>query len=273
MLSVSIIGAGPVGRSLAIALHKGGSSPKAIFSKRSGSASSLARSSGSAIHGRVHEFQPISKIVIIAVPDDEIAGIAERISRVNHSLKGTIFLHTSGARSSDELLPLKRRGASIGSLHPLQTFSRKKVRTEMKGIYCAVEGDRAAVRAARSVVRTIGARHFSIRKHEKIVYHIAAVFASNYVVTLISAAEQLGKKISIPEKDLRKALAPIIRQTVENVLNTSPAEALTGPIKRGDTATVQRHLQALASSVSLKQFLPLYAVLGLETARLSKRRI
>lgn len=218
------------------------------------------------------EFTSLSKIVIIAVPDAEVARVAEQIAGNSGSLKGMVFLHTSGALTSDELLPLKRKGASIGSMHPLQTFSKKKERTDFAEVYCAIEGDADAVKAARSVSRTIGARHFSIRKRDKIVYHIAAVFASNYLVTLLSVTERLGSSISLNERTMRKIIAPLVRQTIENVLHASPAEALTGPIKRGDGVTVSRHLRTLESTKTLKQLLPLYAALGIETAQLAKRK-
>ena len=128
------------------------------------------------------------------------------------------------------------------------------------------------MKAARAVSRMIGARHFSIRKRDKIVYHIAAVFASNYLVTLLSVTERLGRSISLNQRTVRRIIAPLVRRTVENVLHTSPAEALTGPIKRGDGVTVSRHLRALESTKDLKELLPLYAALGIETAQLSKRK-
>ena len=272
MRSVSIIGAGALGRSLAFALRDGGNLPLSVLSRRSGTASALARSLGIAVHGTVKDFRPLSKIVIIAVPDAEIAQVAEQIAGNCGPLKGMVFLHTSGALTSDELLPLKRKGAAIGSMHPLQTFSKKKERTDFAEVFCAIEGDADAVKAARAVSRMIGARHFSIRKRDKIVYHIAAVCASNYLVTLLSVTERLGRSISLNQRTVRRIIAPLVRRTIENVLHTSPAEALTGPIKRGDGVTVSRHLRALESTKDLKELLPLYAALGIETAQLSKRK-
>ncbi len=272
MKSVSIIGAGAVGRSLAFALCDGGCIPEAIYSKRTVSASTLARSLGTKIFGAVSVARLSSKIVIISVPDAEIGLVAAQIAENSGSLKGMIFLHTSGALTSDELLPLRRKGGSVGSIHPLQTFSKRRSRTEFTNVHCAIEGDADAVKAARAVARIIGARHFTIRKNEKIVYHIAAVFASNYLVTLLSVSERLGRTISIQEKNFRRIIAPLVNQTVENILRTSPADALTGPIKRGDGNTVSKHIRKLESTKDLKQFLPLYAALGMETARLAQRR-
>ncbi len=272
MKSVSIIGAGAVGHSLAFALRDGGCIPEAIYSKSIVSASTLARSVGTKSFGAVSVARLTSKIVIISVPDAEIGGIAALIAGNAGSLKGMIFLHTSGALTSDELLPLRRKGGSVGSMHPLQTFSKRRSRTEFANVYCAIEGDALAVKAARAVARIIGARHFTIRKKDKIIYHIAAVFASNYLVTLLSVSERLGRTISIPENNFRKIIAALVNQTVENVLHTSPADALTGPIKRGDGNTVSKHIRKLESTKDLKHLLPLYAALGMETARLAKRR-
>ncbi len=272
MKNITIIGAGAVGRSIARALKNGGMPPAGIFSHQGKTAARLASSVGTRISGVVSAAVPLSGTVIIAVPDSEIRHVVSVIAGSTSSLRGTVVLHTSGALTSDELLPLKKLGAMIGSFHPLQTFSKRNIGTEFTNVYCAVEGDSAAVKRAIRLSKTLGSKYFVIRKKDKVLYHIAAVFASNYLVTVLSVAEQLAKTISLTEKEFRKIVRPLVMQTVDNVFHTSPEEALTGPIMRGDGVTVAKHIRKLETSGPLKKLLPLYSVLGIETAHLAKRR-
>ncbi|MFZ4621012.1 MAG: Rossmann-like and DUF2520 domain-containing protein [Bacteroidota bacterium] len=272
MKPITIIGAGAVGRSFVRALTDAGTAPAGIFSENGRSAAKLANAVGARYFGRLNEEMTLSKTVIIAVPDSRIKDVVATLIGRKGSFRGKVFLHTSGGLTSDELLPLKKRGASIGSIHPLQTFAGKARTASVNDIYCALEGDIPSVKRASGIARSLGMKYFVIRKKDKVAYHIAAVFASNYLVTVLSVAERVAKQFGLQEKDYRKIMRPLVLQTIGNVLETSPAEALTGPIMRGDGITVAKHIKELESVRSLKQFLPLYAVLGIETAHLAQRR-
>ncbi len=272
MKAVTIIGAGAVARSFVNAMRTAGAVPAGIFSMHGQSAAKLARSVGTKNFGKLDADTPLSDTVLIAVPDSRIGDVAVFLAGRKESVRNKVFLHTSGGLTSDELLPLKTRGASIGSVHPLQTFSRKVRTVGVSNIYCAVEGDISSVKRASGIARSLGMKYFVIRKKDKVAYHIAAVFASNYLVTVLSVAEQLAKQFGLNEKEYRKIMRPLVMQTIGNVMDSSPAEALTGPIMRGDGITVARHIKELESVRSLKRFLPLYAALGIETAHLAQRR-
>ncbi len=165
---------------------------------------------------------------------------------------------------------MKKKGALAGSFHPMQSFPRTR-RISLKGVWCAVEGDTAALGYAKQLAKSFQAHTFTISKEEKVLYHIAGVFASNYLVTLLSVVERIATESGIPRKNLWKIYGNIIRQTLENVLSSSPAEALTGPIARGAVETVTRHLEAL-SGKKLNHLVPLYSALGIETARLARKK-
>lgn len=270
MKSVSLIGAGAVGRSIALALFYGGVKIDHIYSLNGISARQLARTVGASTFGTIEEMVSVGTHTIICVPDREIRMIANLIAKRIASLKNKIFIHTSGGMTSDELLPLKVKGAIVGSFHPMQTFPKKKI-TTFNNVWCAVEGDTRARTFCRNIAAVVGAHTFTIPKKGKVLYHTAGVFASNYVVTLLSVTEFLAKECGIPERAVWKIFKPILMQTVNNVVTTSPAEALTGPIARGDVATVTKQLQAL-STKKLHHLVPLYSALGIETARLARKK-
>ncbi len=272
MRSISIIGAGAVGSSIALALFKSGIKPVAIFSENGKSSALLAKKIKAKQFGSANQIALLSDIIFISVPDDRISDVVENISNIPGSLRGKTFIHTSGALTSDELSALAKRGASIGSMHPLQTFAKKGNRTSLKNVWCAVEGDLTAVNVAKSLARTMGAKYFPVAKKNKSMYHIAAVFASNYQVTLFSVVEQLALEIGIPKHQVWKIFRPLVTQTLQNVITSSAAEALTGPIARGDYRTITKHLKELETSRTMEHLIPLYSTLGIETAKLAKRK-
>jgi len=269
--SVSIIGAGAVGRSIALALFYGGVKIDHIYSLHGISARRLARMVNASQYSAINTMTSLAMNTIICVPDREIRALAELITKKNSSVKNKIFIHTSGTMTSDELSPLKSKGAKVASFHPMQTFPKRKT-TSFKNIWCAIEGDAQAQTFCRNIAKMIEAHTFTIPKKEKVLYHTAGVFASNYIVTLLSVTEFLAKECGIPERTVWKVYAPLLLQAVNNVLATSPAEALTGPIARGDGATVMKQLQAL-STKKLHHLVPLYSALGIETARLARKKL
>ncbi len=271
MKSVTIIGAGAVGRSIALALFHNRVKINSIYSEHGKSARFLAKKVRCATRGMLKKSSSLSEIVIIVVPDRRIRDVAVSLSQNIGSLRNRIVFHTSGALTSDELEILRKKGAVVASFHPLQTFSCAKKQTLLKNIWCAVEGDKKAVSVARVFGNKIGMNIFTIAKKDKPLYHASAVFASNYLITLLSVVEELSEHIRIPKKNIWKIYSPLILQTLHNATSSSPAEALTGPIVRGDIKTITKHIKAL-STPSLKHLAMLYSVLGIETTRLVKKK-
>ncbi|MBO0981809.1 DUF2520 domain-containing protein [Microbacterium sp. SD291] len=172
---------------------------------------------------------PDSDIALLCVPDAAIADAATR-ARPHARLIG----HVSGATGLE--------GVDF-SIHPLQTFSGKEEPEVFHGIGAAIAGRTPDVRdTARDLARTLGARPFEVDDAHRATYHAAASFASNFVLTVLDAAEQLATTAGIDNP--RELLAPLARQTVENWMNDGAKNALTGPIARGDEATVARQRAA-----------------------------
>jgi predicted short-subunit dehydrogenase-like oxidoreductase (DUF2520 family) len=190
--------------------------------------------------------------VLLCVPDDAITEVCARIAASRPRLVG----HVSGATGLDALSPATENGAAVFSLHPLQTFADEG--TPVEGTPAAIAGsDDEALSFARSLAESLGMRPFEVPEESRAAYHAAAAMASNLLVALEESAAELVKRIGID--DARELLAPLVLRTAANWAERGPA-ALTGPIARGDRATVERHRAALAETAP--ELLPMYDALA-----------
>jgi predicted short-subunit dehydrogenase-like oxidoreductase (DUF2520 family) len=179
-------------------------------------------------------------VVLVCVPDEAIAEVAEGVAAVDPSLVG----HVSGASTLEALAAAADRGAGTFSLHPLQTFPDGE--TPVEGTPAAIAGsDDDALAYARALAETLGMRPFEVPEESRATYHAAAAIASNLLVAVEESAAELLERIGV--EDARAFLAPLVLRTATNWAERGPA-ALTGPIARGDRATVQRHRVALAET-------------------------
>jgi predicted short-subunit dehydrogenase-like oxidoreductase (DUF2520 family) len=183
---------------------------------------------------------------MIATRDDAIVPSAQTLAKSGKVTPDDIVFHVSGATPSGDLAAVKDGGALIASVHPIKTFTDADaaVRT-FSGTYCAAEGDGEALEVLRPAFEKIGARLFDITSSLKPVYHSGGVFACNYLVALIEGAVTAHEKAGIPRAASLKALEPMVRETVDAIFKHGPEKALTGPISRGDVATVRRQLVAV----------------------------
>lgn len=181
-------------------------------------------------------------LILIVVPDDAIRPVAQALAGVSFPFRRKVVLHTSGALDSSELAPLGERGAAIGSLHPLQTFGRRVL--SLAGVHFAVEGDTAALRLAQSLVSDWHGKLLRIRPGQKVLYHAAATFASPLFVLLMETAVRLMGRAGVPPKTAIQALRPLLAATLDNFAHVGKL-SWTGPLARGDAATVSKHLAAL----------------------------
>lgn len=178
---------------------------------------------------------------MIATRDDAIVTSCATLAATDKITPDDIVFHVSGATPSGDLKPVRARGALIASIHPIKTFTdaQAAVRT-FPGTFCSSEGDEEALRVLKPAFEKIGAKVFDIDPKLKPVYHSGGVLACNYLAALIEAALQAHEKAGIPRDASLKALEPMVRETVDAIFANGPAQALTGPISRGDVATVRR---------------------------------
>jgi predicted short-subunit dehydrogenase-like oxidoreductase (DUF2520 family) len=207
----------------------------------------------------------MSRVILIATPDDEIAGVAQELVRIGgEELSGKVVLHTSGALDSCVLHPLQACGAAVGSMHPLQSFSGVAV-PALEGKVFAIEGDAAAVRVARQIARSLGGSPVRIAGCSKVLYHAAAAMAAGHVLAVEEAATQLLVSIGMRRSEAMRALLPLTRQVLENFLRLGPRAAWTGPLSRRDYKVVEAHLHALRESP--EEFAQAYEALNRLAAR------
>lgn len=273
--SVSLVGSGRLGSALAVALATSGYHLDAVVARRSSNARRTAKLlEGETLSLGVNQLRllPSSPLTIICTPDDAIGLIARRLAELQRGkADGRIFLHTSGALSSEALNPLAAKGFPVGSLHPLLavTSPRKGVQSLNNAFWC-VEGKRAATMVARMIVSDLGGESFSIKAEKKPLYHAAALMASGHVVALFDIALEMLVNSGLTAERARELLLPLVESNTRNLASLDPARALTGTFARGDFATVQRHLLALSTS-GLEDALVVYKLLGARSMILAEK--
>ncbi len=185
--------------------------------------------------------EPDAELVVICVPDSAIPEVAATVEI------GPWVAHVSGATRLAALTPHERRF----SIHPLQTLSTSRGPEQLDGAWAAVSGENPeALKRARWLAETLGLRPFEIAEADRALYHAAAVMGGNFLVTLHRAASRLLDEVGVPPE----AIVPLMRRTIENEFE------LTGPIARGDWATVEAHLAALEERAP--DLVPLYRVMA-----------
>jgi predicted short-subunit dehydrogenase-like oxidoreductase (DUF2520 family) len=182
-------------------------------------------------------------VVLLCVPDSEIGAAATAVADA-----APLIGHTSGATGLAALEPSGAAGRF--GLHPLQTFSGSPHDAErFRGCRCAVGGTSAeALEAALGIARSLGMEPFELSDEQRPAYHAAASIASNFLVALEAAAEQVAAGAGLDPAEARAALAPLVRTTVENWAALGPERALTGPVARGDELTVASQREAIRAT-------------------------
>ena len=207
-------------------------------------------------------------VVILAVRDDAIRPLAGALAAAGAIDSRQVVLHLSGVHGQEALGPLVGSRAALGSLHPLQTISEPERAAErLKGAWAAVEGMPRAVETAEQLAQDVGLRPFRIASQAKPMYHAGAVFASNYFVVVEAVAQRLLRHAGLTEAEAWQALRPLVEGTLENLGRLGPLGALTGPVARGDEATIRRHVDALTQDDAA-----LYRVLGRAALELAQKR-
>ncbi|MEY2459691.1 MAG: hypothetical protein QOG30_1521 [Acidimicrobiaceae bacterium] len=212
--TVRVIGRGRAGRSLSIALGRAGWGLGGVLGREDD----------------VTEAAVGVDLLVIAVPDDAVATVAQSVTPV----PSTVIAHLAGSLGLDVLSPHVRRAA----LHPLASLPSPEVGAErLRGAWFAIAGDPLV----SEVVDALEGRSFEVSDKRRAAYHAAAAIASNHLVALLAQVERVAEGADVPFD----AYLDLVRATIENVAALGPVEALTGPAARGDEATIGRHLAAL----------------------------
>ncbi len=245
MTAVGIVGPGKAGVSLGFALSRAGHK---VF-----------------LHGRQAKNLPVPleltwggtppwlsavDIVCLAVPDGAIESCAAELARSRHVEPRHAVLHLSGVLGSTVLAPLAPTGASLGSFHPVQSLHDPLTAPEgLKGASVIVEGDETARRQATELGRSLGLHPILVTADQKPLFHVAEMLASNFVVVLGAAGENLLERAGLRGQEIWQVLAPVFAGTLENMRRSGTRVAFGGPLDRGEDEAVRRHLGALPEPI------------------------
>lgn len=279
---VAVVGAGRVGTALGRLLHEAGYPIAGVVCRTRERADEAVRRIGAGTPFT----DPVAgsegaTIVLVTVPDEEIGPTTARIAAGRTFDKGDLLVHTSGALPAD-VLRVQGRGAEYVqcrclSMHPIQTVAdREEGYRQLKGATFGLEGDPEAVERGIELVQALGGTPVRIKPGAKALYHAAACVGSNYLVTLIQISVSMYEQAGLSRAEGMRALLPLLQGTLGNVERLGVPEALTGPIERGDTDSVLRHLEALAKLHAQDKMDPsvsdLYRLLGRLTVNLVKEK-
>ncbi len=230
-----------------------------------------ARIVGSSPHALVDNAVAASEgeVILITVADRDIPKVVKELTESPVAWAGKTVLHCSGLLPSAVLSPLGKKGAAIGSLHPVQSVCGKRpVRSRFRNVYFGLEGERRSLTVARRIVKALGGRPLMLRAKDKPLYHAACGIASNYLVVVLEIAISLLREIGLSEEFAGRVLFPLVEGTLRNAQEFGVEGSLTGPVVRGDVETVRAHLKALRSRPSVRG---IYTALGARALLLARR--
>jgi predicted short-subunit dehydrogenase-like oxidoreductase (DUF2520 family) len=260
MLKIGFIGAGTVGTALAARLAGRGYPVVAVSSRSRASAQKLAQVAGGRVFDSNQAVADSTELVFITTPDGAIAAVAAQVKW--HPSQSVV--HCSGADSVDILEPAREAGARVGAFHPLQTFaSPQQAMENIPGSTFTLEAEEPLLGILKDMAAALDGQWVELKAKDKVLYHAAAVFACNYMVTLTKLATDLWQTFGVPPPQATKALVPLLRGTLHNIETIGIPNCLTGPIARGDIGTINKHLDALKSTAP--HLLSTYRELGRQT--------
>lgn len=242
MKTLNVIGAGRVGRTLASLWH--GKDAFAVQDVLDGSlegARSAVAFIGAGNPVSASDVMRAADVWMITTPDREIAMCAARLAGLGRP--GDVVFHCSGSLASSALAAA---GGRVASVHPLKSFADpREAARSFAGTCCAAEGDSGALEVLVAAFERIGGHVSTIDPQFKTVYHAASVIVCNYLTALLETGLRSYEKAGLDRDTATRMMVPIVRETLENVLELGTTRALTGPIARGDDAVVASHLEAL----------------------------
>lgn len=246
MATLNLVGAGHVGRALGRLFAGGGVfTVQDVLTRNAASAREAVDFIGAGhACASLAQMRP-ADVWMLAVGDDAIVPACAALAK-SGQLAGAVVFHCSGAKASGELQAARAAGAHVASAHPVRSFADPQaVAADFAGTFCGIEGDAQALALLEPAFAAIGARLVRIDPAAKTVYHAAAVFASNYLVTVLDAALRAYEAAGVPADVARELAQPLATEALANVFRLGPEAALSGPVARGDFATVARQQEAV----------------------------
>lgn len=249
MTTLNIVGGGKVGSTLGrLWTDAGAFELKGVVNRSLESASRAVSfiGAGRALRN-LQQLEP-ADVLMLSVSDAQIAPVTDALSASAPVLAGSVVVHCSGALPSTVLAPLEALGASTASAHPIKSFAKSSHSvSSFTGTWCTLEGDTEALARLQPAFELIGAKVLRIATDQKLIYHAASVFSCNYLVALLEVGVRAFVKSGLSRATALAAMEPLVRSTLDNVFALDTAEALTGPIARGDHDLVAQQYEALGA--------------------------
>ncbi len=268
---IAFIGLGKVGTAMAVLLCRAGYRLAALYDVSPEARERAASATGAPVAGGAADAASRGDIVFITTGDDRILAVCREIADGGGFRPGQTVVHMSGAGGLDLLEPAREAGAFRASIHPMQAFADSAMALEnLPGSVFGVTADEPAREWAVRIVQNLGGTPFFVDGENKALYHAAACMASNYLVTLIRQVEAVYESIGMDREDAVRAVWPLIGGTLRNIETMGTVRALTGPIVRGDTGTIEKHLAAFREK--LPHLLETYRILGKQTVKLAREK-
>lgn len=262
-MKVLIIGGGRAGTSMGYLLKSNDFKIIGIYNKHFNSAVEAARLIGEGVpltENKLERTLIKAELIMITTPDDQISKIASEIT--DYNLRKPVYLmHMSGLLSSNILNKGGKSGIYKFSLHPLQSIANFKEGIKLlPDSYFTLEGDNKGKKCGKNLVESLNLNYGLIESEYKPLYHIAAVIASNYFITLLNSSFNLLGEAGIDNEKIRQGILSLVQGTLNNIKEMGTESALTGPVVRGDLNTIKKHLRALENFES--EYIELYKTLG-----------
>lgn len=272
-MRIGFIGAGKVATAFGRYLYSKGLTISGYYDRHAKKVAHAATHTQSQAFQNTAEAATHSNMVLITTRDDQIAGVCRKLCEQNCIAPGHLVGHMSGAHSSHILTEARESEATVFSLHPLQAFAdEEKSLADLPHTYFSLEADRGNLDPIKKMLSQMGNPYFTLSPEHKSLYHLSACMLSNYLVTLMASGLSALEESGIDPKEGFAAMRPLIEGTLANIAQLGPAQALTGPIARGDTSTVEGHMAAL-NSMGLDNIKSVYTAMGLKTLDLATEKL
>lgn len=241
-MRIGIIGVGKVGTSLAQYLISNGGVISGLYDENKEAAQYGAELTGAPCFDTIADLVAISDILFLTVTDDAIETIWKKISSFN--LEEKIVCHCSGALSSLVFAGIQAKGAYGYSVHPAMVISHHSALSELAQAPFTIEGADTKLTVVSDLFVAMGNAVHIVTAENKVRYHAAAVFASNFIVALAEISTNLLAECGFGELE-QQLFLPLMQTNLDNIMKNGVSKALTGPVERGDVATIKKHLSKL----------------------------
>jgi predicted short-subunit dehydrogenase-like oxidoreductase (DUF2520 family) len=261
---VAILGPGKVGTAVGFLLRMADYRIVAVAGRSAASARKAIPFTGGNVFSSFADAAAEADCILITTPDDAIQTVCESISK-NSVRPGSKVIHMSGAGGLDLLESARSAGATVGCIHPIQSFA------DVRGAIDTIPGSTFGITVAEEIqdwavqfVRDLGGHPFFVSEADKPLYHAAACMASNYLVTLMHIVEEIYCSLGLTREEAIRAFWPLVKGTILNIEAKGTVQSLTGPIARGDAGTIGKHLQTLLDKHP--ELHDIYCLNGIHTA-------